>query len=98
MIVGIYPASNKECNISWLPIPPEHHRGVLLGYRIVFAANGSVNSINITVDTSTNRDVPVGDLRPYTYYLIKVAGFTSGGDGNYSDLVGCLTNEDGEII
>ena len=96
VIAEIYPVSSKECIISWVPIPPEHHRGVLLGYRIVFVANGSVDNTNITVDTTTTRKVPVGDLRSYTYYLIKVAGFTSGGDGNYSDLAGCLTNEDGE--
>lgn len=85
-----------ECLLSWDPIPAEHHRGVLLGYRIVYtAANDALNSSNITVNASVYTNVPIDGLRHYTNYLLKVAGFTSKGDGNYSILEECQTLEYG---
>lgn len=98
MVAEINPVSSKECKFSWVPIPPEHHKGILLGYRIVYYANGSVENSNFTVDASTNRRIPVDNLRPYTFYFLKVAGFTSKGEGNYSDPVGCQTYEDGKFL
>lgn len=86
----------KECLLSWSPIPAEHHRGVLLGYRIVYTTeNDASNSSNITVGVSEYRGIPVNGLRHYTKYLLRVAGFTSKGDGNYSTVEDCQTLESG---
>lgn len=86
----------KECLLSWSPIPAEHHRGVLLGYRIVYTPESdALNSSNITVGVSEYRSIPVNGLRHYTKYLLKVAGYTSKGDGNYSNVKDCQTLESG---
>ena len=92
-VIQVVTATNpNECLLSWSPIPAEQHRGVLLGYRIVYTAeNDALNSSNITVGVWEYRDAPVAGLRHYTKYLLKVAGFTSKGDGNYSIVEECLT-------
>ena len=99
VVAEIYPVNSKLCKLSWVPIPPEHHKGRLLGYSIVYTTHGSLETSNkFTVDTLTTRRVPIGDLRPNTYYLLNVAGFTSKGDGNYSHAVSCQTFEDGKFF
>lgn len=96
LIQQVTASSSNECLLSWSPIPGEHHRGVLLGYRIVYTTeNDALNSLNITVGVSEYRDIPVDGLRHYTNYLLKVAGFTSKGDGNYSIVEECQTLESG---
>ena len=98
MIAEVIPKSSSKCELSWFPIPPEHHRGVLLGYRIVYTvSNDALDSSNITVDPATTRYVQVQGLKPYTKYLLKVAGFTSKGDGNYSAAKECHTLEDSKF-
>ncbi|KAJ7390085.1 hypothetical protein OS493_027115 [Desmophyllum pertusum] len=94
VIYSVLPSSSEECKLSWNPIPAEHHRGVLLGFRVVYTAvNDTKDSSNITVDKSIYENVTVNGLKPYTDYLLKVAGFTSKGDGNYSIPVTCQTLE-----
>ena len=96
LIQQVTATSPNECLLSWSPIPAEHHRGVLLGYRIVHSAeNDALNSSNFTVGVSEYRGIPVDGLRIYTNYLLKVAGFTSKGDGNYSTVEECQTLESG---
>lgn len=95
-LIQVVTATNpNECLLSWSPIPAEHHRGVLLGYRIVYTAENEASNSNITVGVSEYRNVPVDGLRHYTNYLLKVAGFTSKGDGNYSIVEECQTLESG---
>ena len=99
VIYSVLPSSSEECKLSWNPIPAEHHRGVLLGFRVVYTAvNDTKDSSNITVDKSIYENVTVNGLKPYTDYLLKVAGFTSKGDGNYSIPVTCQTLESGEFL
>ena len=98
VIAEVIPKSSSKCQISWFPIPPEHHRGALLGYRIVYTvSNDALDSSNITVGPAMTRYVPVQGLKPYTKYLLNVAGFTSKGDGNYSAPNECQTLEDGKF-
>ena len=67
-----------------------------MGYRIVYtAADNTLNSSNITVNASEYKNVPVNGLRHYYNYLLKVTGFTSKGDGNYSIVEECQTLEYG---
>ena len=86
-----------SCKLQWVPIPADQHRGVLLGYRIVYTSmNHSTSPSNVTASPLVFKYFDVNGLTPYTYYLIKIAGFTSKGDGNYSRPVECLTMEDSE--
>lgn len=98
MIAQVISQSSSKCEISWVSIPQEHHRGVLLGYRIVYTfVNDALNTSNFTVGPAMTRYVPVQGLKPYTKYLLKVAGFTSKGDGNYSVPEECQTQEDSKF-
>ncbi len=97
VITFVTPKSSGKCELSWTAIPSEHHRGELLGYRVVYTvADDPLDSSNKTVSASSvGTPVFVQGLRPYTKYLLKVAGFTSKGNGNYSVVEECQTLEDG---
>ena len=95
MITQVRAQSSSICILDWDAIPNEHHRGVLQGYRIVYTvSNDALDSSNVTVGVALVSHNVQG-LRPHTKYLLKVAGFTSKGDGNYSAQEECQTLEDG---
>ena len=95
MITQVRAQSSSICILDWDAIPNEQRRGVLQGYRIVYTvSNDALDSSNVTVGAALV-SFYVRGLRPHTKYLLKVAGFTSKGDGNYSVQVACETLEDG---
>ncbi|KAK9702129.1 Immunoglobulin I-set domain [Popillia japonica] len=73
--------------VRWSPPPPQHHNGIILGYKIV-VKGGTVRTMQMNASTTS---VLIGNLTTGALYNAKVAAFTSVGIGPYSNAVPLLT-------
>ncbi|KAJ0171775.1 hypothetical protein K1T71_012538 [Dendrolimus kikuchii] len=90
--------SSVECSgvtstalrVSWQPIPPHKQAGALIGYTVLYAAQGRpwFNS------TSLVTELRLQGLYKYMNYTIKVAGFSNYGLGPFSFPIVCSTLQD----
>lgn len=73
--------------------------GIVLGYRIFHRkANKPFEGFsNVTVNVNF-LEAEIKGLEFFTKYEIRVLAFTIVGDGNISQPVFCLTDEDGKLI
>ncbi|XP_068688561.1 uncharacterized protein [Montipora foliosa] len=72
--------SSTSLYVEWSHIPQLHRNGVLKGYKITYTPIQYQPSKSVTVD-STRSSTTLVNLKKYTWYDIKVAGFTSKGLG-----------------
>lgn len=90
--------SSVECSgvtstalrVSWQPIPPHKQAGALIGYTVLYAAQGRqwLNS------TSLVTELRLQGLYKFTNYTVKVAGFSNYGLGPFSFPIVCSTLQD----
>ena len=86
---------SSTLSISWTAIPEEHVMGRLLGYHVMYTPvkkadkplkeNAGVTTV--TVDYPGYLLTRLKGLESFTSYIIRVAGFTSKGDGIASSRV-----------
>ena len=90
------PLSSTSIIIKWTHIPFEKINGHLKGYKVRY--NLITNRYKKVTKLDQTRDIiaefTLYNLEKFSNYSVSVAGFTSIGDGLYSDLVYCMTNED----
>ena len=84
----------SSLTISWSAIPEEHVQGKLLGYHVMYKpikiADQPVDaaeSLRVTSPASGWNELTLTSLGSFTLYTITVAGYTSEGDGQTSELV-----------
>ena len=72
---------------------PEHQNGIITGYlvRVTQASNGNRRQV-----TSTDANITVSSLTPYTQYFVNVAARTVNGTGPSSESYEVTTLEAGE--
>ncbi|XP_050680620.1 cell adhesion molecule Dscam2-like [Leptidea sinapis] len=82
--------SSTALRVSWQPIPQHKQAGALIGYTVLYAAQGRQwqNS------TSPITEVRIQSLTKYTNYTVKVAGFSNYGVGPFSFPIVCSTLQD----
>ena len=84
-------------NVSWSPVPEEHHKGILLGYRIYYQEydwTGPLWPMRIN-NTGLVESLELMNLNLSSNYSIQVAGYTSIGVGNLSDVIFGMSGEYG---
>ncbi|XP_068086117.1 protein sax-3 [Anabrus simplex] len=69
--------------VRWSPPPPQHHNGVLLGYKIQVKGNGSKILAQLTLNATTT-SVLLNNLTTGGSYSARVVSFTRVGLGTYS--------------
>ncbi|XP_037046753.1 roundabout homolog 2 [Bradysia coprophila] len=70
--------------VRWLPPPPQHHNGILLGYKIqVKAGNTSKVLAQMTLNATT-MSVMLNNLTTGAVYNVRVVAYTRVGAGPYS--------------
>ncbi|KAL0810846.1 hypothetical protein ABMA28_010156 [Loxostege sticticalis] len=90
--------SSVECSgvtstalrVSWQPIPPHKQAGALIGYTVLYAAQGR-QWLNAT---SLVTELRLQSLLKFTNYTVKVAGFSNYGLGPFSFPIVCATLQD----
>ena len=86
--------------VSWLPIPEEHHKGILLGYKIYYQEydiSGPLFPMLIVNDTGLETEYELVGLNFTSNYSIQVGGFTSIGVGNISEPIFGMSGMYGKI-
>ncbi|XP_039276469.1 Down syndrome cell adhesion molecule-like protein Dscam2 [Nilaparvata lugens] len=88
--------SSQSLRIRWEPPSPEHHNGLLQGYKVVYKLvnpnqDGPYDS---EVKKTTNLETNLHNLSKFTNYSIRVLAFTTGGEGILSSPIFCNTEED----
>ena len=91
--------SSTSINVTWEPVPDDHVNGIVLGYRLFCKqADKPINDFsNLTVN-STVLSIGLDSLEFYTKYELRLLAFTMVGDGNISEPVYCMTDEDGKFL
>ena len=94
-------ASSTSINVTWKPIAENLQRGVILGYRITFkkqheASRRKRRSIHDVVLVEKGFTRILEGLEKFTNYCVKIVGFNSKGNGNFSDWLCVSTDEDGK--
>lgn len=89
--------SSTSLFVEWQEIPPKHRKGILLGYKISYAPKPSYQPLETVTVDSTRSSVTLVNLKKYTWYNIRVAGFTIKGLGPYPpQILEIRTSEDGK--
>ena len=82
--------------VRWSEVPAAHKNGIIRSYTVSYQANSSSLVENITVSVPA-REVNLTGLIKNMNYSVRVLASTDKGDGNYSDPVFFVTNQDGEL-
>ena len=89
--------SSTSLFVEWQHIPRQHRNGILLGYKITYYPNTSYQAVKHKTVDSTRSSTTLSDLKKYTGYVIKVAGYTSKGLGPHPPRpLEIRTSEDGK--
>lgn len=73
--------------VRWSPPPPQHHNGILLGYKIQIKAGNSSKVLAQMTLNATTLSVMLNNLTMGAAYSIRVVGYTRVGQGPYSQPV-----------
>ena len=89
-------SSSTSITVSWKPVPQGQENGVVLGYRVLFAAAAEPQAKhNFTVPFNFSA-FEINGLMKFTNYCVQVLAFTKKGDGKMSDCLYILTDMDGK--
>ena len=99
--------SSTGINVTWQPIEEKLQYGIILGYRIRYKKEASaatplrrkrrsIDPLEAEVLGGNNLTWTLEGLEKFTNYCIQVLGFNSKGDGNTSDSICVMTDEDGK--
>ncbi|XP_041972125.1 Down syndrome cell adhesion molecule-like protein Dscam2 [Aricia agestis] len=82
--------TSTSLRVSWQPIPPHKQAGALIGYSVLYAAQGRpwVNTSSLVTE------LRLQGLLKYTNYTVKVAGYSNYGVGPFSFPIVCSTLQD----
>lgn len=70
--------------VKWSPPPPQHHNGVLLGYKIQVKAGNSTKVLAQMTLNATTMSVMLNNLTTGATYSVRVVAYTRVGAGPYS--------------
>lgn len=73
--------------VRWAPPPPQHHNGILLGYKIQVKSGNSSKILAQMTLNSTTMSVMLNNLTTSATYNIRVVAYTRVGAGPYSQPV-----------
>ena len=89
--------SSTSLFVEWEHIPPHHRNGILQGYSISYAPRDNNQPFQTVTVDSPRSSTTLVMLKKYTWYVIRVAGFTSKGLGPYPlQPLEIRTSEDGK--
>lgn len=73
--------SSTSLFLEWKHIPPQHRYGILQGYKISYFSNSSYETVLHQTVHGSRTSTTLENLKKFTWYVIRVAGYTSKGLG-----------------
>ena len=99
--LSVFNISSTSLRVTWDPLPREHRRGTILGYKIFYQkfvhnlrVTRSIESGEQSADGSS-LELDLMGLEKFTNYCIKAWAFNSMGSGNKTETLCASTDEDG---
>ncbi|KAL9951840.1 hypothetical protein ACROYT_G044575 [Oculina patagonica] len=96
----------SSISVRWKPIPEREQNGIILGYKITFQTMSAIGQLRKPVEQETDQwprfetivdgnvyFVVLRDVKPFTWFCIKMLAFTRKGDGVESSCVFIRTQE-----
>ena len=91
--------SSTSIEVKWEPPSVEVNSLEIIGYELHFRPRGRVSELWRTFRTNKSiLNATVTSLEKFMEYDIRVATFDTNERGNFSKIVRCFTDEDGEQI
>ena len=88
--------SSKSIFVDWDDVPQPDQNGIILRYTVTYTALPNGSPVPQVVDAPTTQATLTG-LNEYTNYSITVFASTSKGDGNVSEPIIVITDEDSKF-
>lgn len=89
--------SSTSLLVEWQHIPRHHRNGILQGYNITYYPKKPYSAVRHKTVDSTRSSTTLSNLKKYTRYVIRVAGYTSKGLGPHPPRpLEIRTSEDGK--
>ncbi|XP_024084690.1 Down syndrome cell adhesion molecule-like protein Dscam2 [Cimex lectularius] len=86
--------SSQSLQVSWQPPPAPHCNGIILGYKLQYDTQNPEIDVGMeTIKTSALTYI-LPRLQRYTNYTMQVLAFTRVGDGPFTKITYCHTDED----
>ncbi|XP_017774104.1 PREDICTED: roundabout homolog 2-like [Nicrophorus vespilloides] len=70
--------------VRWLPPPPQHHNGIIIGYKIEIKGSAARSMITMNANTTS---VMISNLTSGGTYNARVAALTRAGIGPFSNII-----------
>ena len=86
--------SSRSVTFSWRPVLLEEQNGVIVSYTINIAEAGSGETIQRVITSSSQINITVNSLVPFTTYFCSIAASNSIGIGPFSTILTVSTPED----
>lgn len=93
--ITAYNTSSTSLEITWQTISEEFAKATLLGFKLSYRKADESNSTTVDLCPKERR-FSLHNLTIFTVYCIQLSAFTRNGNGNMSDCVLGLTDEDGK--
>lgn len=83
--------------MNWGEVPFPDQLGIIRGYRVLtWRTNQSADVLRNVTLLAPSRAIDFSGLEKYTNYTIQVLAFTVKGEGNKSEPIVVITDEDGK--
>lgn len=91
--------SSTSVQVNWGEVPFPDQLGIIRGYRVLMWRSNQSSDIlrNATVLVPL-RAISFSRLEMYTNYTIQLLAFTVKGEGNKSEPIAVITDEDGKLM
>ena len=89
--------SSTSIVVQWGEVPSADQNGIIRSYTVTYKALPSGSPQTEVVDAPTKQATLTG-LNEYTNYSITVFASTAKGDGNVSNAIIVITDEDGKFV
>ncbi|KAJ7374392.1 hypothetical protein OS493_007495 [Desmophyllum pertusum] len=89
--------SSTSLRVNWGEVPFPDQLGIIRGYRVLmWRTNQSADILRNVTLLAPSRAIDFSGLEKYTNYTIQVLAFTVKGEGNKSEPIVVITDEDGK--
>lgn len=101
-IIHMHAPDNSSVSLNWTGLSDKHWQGALQGYKILYqeAKSDATIPYNVSMKHGADTSTVIKDLKPGTWYILRILAFNVYGDGPLSAPVDVATQEAtaGEIL
>ena len=88
--------SSTSISVQWGEVPTHNQNGIIVNYTVTYKEEPNGSPITEIMSAPTNQTTLTG-LKKYTNYSITVFASTAKGDGNVSEPIIVITDEDSKF-